>query len=1115
MSYRGGQVFSYPCIGGMDRSVAEGAAEPGASLRTVINARMGSRGEWRKRDGYTALATSADANYPNPSGAVLAIGVRGDSEVWATTPTQIGTWNVAANRWVQRAGAYNNQALVPPRYACLGTQQIAGNAVANMESPDVAIGGGVELAIWRDAGANTLMVAAYEDVTGAVIMPPTPYPSTGSMRARVVFGTTVFCIIAWDGSGNVNGITITPANVRARSFGALSTLATDLSTTYQQVDVTASGYGGTERFVIAYPSVLGFSVRAVSSAGAVAYSSLYTAATHRGVSVTSTYGEDRVWAFCSDTATGTAPRYWTGLQSDSFATATTGTLFTPVDGVSRSGCCRAVPGSDASAAYVVWQSAMSAGASTHPYGALRFHRVYYNGGVGYYSPAILNGAAMASQPWLDNASRIACLVDLTVYTTPVANASAFDPWHATALVELAVDSTADQSGGASVDIAKQPHLKLMQGRVIDSPVQLVPPMTYWGAPKVATSDGNGYRRTAATHCRVDGGSYTWDTWGVMVLRFLEVGGARGEHIGTPVGGLSLLTGGCQPYLWDGAQLTEVGFSFPPVIYTATTATSGGFMPDGSWQYAVTYEYVDGEGNIHESAPTFSSVVTHASGTGTNKVTLTVSTLKLTAKTTQSTRARTTSVVLYRTKTGPSAVWYRTIQATGAQNNDPEVDTVTFVDTLADNGLDVATLYALPAGGELANEMPPPLRHAVVVAGRVAAIDAERTDRIVFSKPLRQGRGLAFSSVLEQFVRGIGRLTALAEMDGTLYAFGVSGVAVAAYGEGQDATGAGTWPQPQIISTTAGCIGPHALARTSAGVLFGQVGPLDGADTLLAYSSEPRIWLLPRGGGEPVDVGAKIQGILSGTEPINRFGVELFSADPGEGYRMRFRAACDWPDMQRAVFAVQGTASIILEYDYGNPGADGLGQWSVTALDAFDPRLSSVLAMATAFGGHWLGFGGNIVTLAASDYTTHADTPVFGSSQEPVRAYWETHEHSPDGQAPPGRLREVSLEYRTDETTEDPRMTLGVCMVDGATEVAGHWLTTTWNPETTASPMMATFQPATRRDSTVGAGPRVAWGTAAPGEVSPPDDSADLPPLSVSLEYIPRPGAARGIAANRR
>lgn len=1115
MSYRGGQTFSYPCTGGMDRSVAEGAANAGASLRTVINARMGTRGEWRKRNGYTALDLSVDANYPPPGSAILAMGVRGETEVWATTPTQIGVWNVDSNRWVQRFGAYNNAALVPPRYICQGTQQIAGGAVSDMESPSVAVGDGVELWVWRDAGADALILAAYEDVTGAVIMPPTPYPSSSSTHGRVVFGTANFCLVTWDASGNVKGLTMSAATVRARSYGARTTWGTDLSTTYRQVDVSASGSDGTERFVIAYPSALGYSVRLISAAGSVSASSLYTSATHKGVSVTSTYGEDRIWAFTVSTA-GTTPRYWTGLQSDSFATSSTGTLFTPAGGVSSSGCCRAAPGNDASAAYVTWHADLTAaGASTHPYGVLHFHRVYYNGGVGYYSPAILHGAAMASQPWLDAESRVQCLVDLTVYSTPAANASAFDPFHCTALVELATDSTVDQSGGASVDIARQPHLKLAQGRVIDSPVQRVPPLTYWVPPKVGKSDGNLRRYTAAMHCRSDGGSYTWDTWGVMALRFLEAGGGRGEHIGTPLGASTLLTGGCQPYLWDGAQLTEVGFAFPPVIYTATTATTGGFMPDGSWQYAVTYEYTDAEGNIHESAPTFSSVVTHASGTGTNRVTLTVSTLKLTTKTTQSTQARRVSVVLYRTKTGPSAVWYRTVTATGAQNNDPEVDTVTFVDTLADNGLDIATLYALPAGGELANEMPPPLRHAVVWNGRVAAIDAERSDRLVFSKPVRAGRGLAFSSVLEQFVRGIGKLSALAEMDGTLFAFGTAGVAIAAFGDGQDATGAGAWPQPQIISTSAGCIGPHALVRTSAGVLFGQAGPIDPADSLLGTASEPRIWLLPRGGGEPVDVGVKIQGLLSGTESLNRFGVTVFDADPLEGYRMRFRAACDWPDQQRAMFAVQGTTSIVLEYDYGNPGPDGLGQWCVTELRAFDPDSSVVVSMTTAFGGHWLGFGGDIVGLAVSDTSTYADTPVFGSSQEPVLAYWETHEHSPDGQAPPGRLREVTVEYRSDETIEAPLMTVGVCMVDAGIEAAPYWLTSTFEPAVTASPMVATYQPATRRDSTVGAGVRIGWGTATPGEEVPPDDSADCPPLSVTLEYIPRQGAARGIAGNRR
>ena len=74
--------------------------------------------------------------------------------------------------------------------------------------------------------------------------------------------------------------------------------------------------------------------------------------------------------------------------------------------------------------------------------------------------------------------------------------------------------------------------------------------------------------------------------------------------------------------YDGAQITELGFSVDPDAVSLLGITSGGGMvgtgTGNKFIYYITYEWTDGNGNLHQSAPSLAATVVFTSGT-TNSV----------------------------------------------------------------------------------------------------------------------------------------------------------------------------------------------------------------------------------------------------------------------------------------------------------------------------------------------------------------------------------------------------------------------------------------------------------------------------------------------------------------
>jgi hypothetical protein len=434
------------------------------------------------------------------------------------------------------------------------------------------------------------------------------------------------------------------------------------------------------------------------------------------------------------------------------------------------------------------------------------------------------------------------------------------------------------------------------------------------------------------------------------------------------------------------------------------------------------------------------------------------------------------IVIWRTLAADASTFYR---VTSAVNN-AETPTVTVTDTFIDGTISVnEVLYY--TRGELTNECPPCMWHAVPFAGKIAFIDAEYRNRIGFSKPLSPERGIEFSSASQTLVDGIGDLTALAEMDGNLYAFSATGIAFAASGSGIDAAGQGAWPESQIISRAAGCIDGRAVCVSQDGAVFvgrqGANGPL-------------RIWLLPRGGGNPIEIGAKARKYLGSQS--------WFTETSFVAGALNVMSCVNWPDQGRVCITLRGTStSFTLEYDYLNRGEDGLGTWNASYGTAYDASNGTGSATVVR-GAHWLA--------TASGVLKSSDTSYVDGSSTYVPFLLRTHDVKLS-MIPIGKLNQLTVTLETSAAND-----VGVKfeISEDAAKTFGYSNTFAFASVTAGAQVHRQWQPPTRRNAT-GHGYAFQFTGVSPSSAK---DTADVIPRAVSIDFLPLRGTYRPQASER-
>jgi hypothetical protein len=150
-------------------------------------------------------------------------------------------------------------------------------------------------------------------------------------------------------------------------------------------------------------------------------------------------------------------------------------------------------------------------------------------------------------------------------------------------------------------------------------------------------------------------------------------------------------------MYDGQNVCEHGFLVYPYRVGTATAGSGGSLSAGTYGYIATYEWMDGQGQLHRSAPSAAVSVTAVAN---DTVNVTVPTLLLTAKTG-------VKIQIWRTQVNGTVYYQITnFNASGSLFNSTSANTVTWSDTQSDAAISVnPQLYT--TSGELDAGTAPP------------------------------------------------------------------------------------------------------------------------------------------------------------------------------------------------------------------------------------------------------------------------------------------------------------------------------------------------------------------------------------------------------------------------
>lgn len=301
-----------------------------------------------------------------------------------------------------------------------------------------------------------------------------------------------------------------------------------------------------------------------------------------------------------------------------------------------------------------------------------------------------------------------------------------------------------------------------------------------------------------------------------------------------------------------AGSAELGFLQSPTILQLTQATGGsGNIGVGTFKYKAVYEWTDLYGRRHRSAPSPPvSITVAASGT---TVTARVSTTDASQRITSNNSGLYPNIILYRTVANGEK-YQRTIAQASALS--PSANCyVSIADTTSDVAA-AANEILYTDGGVLPDDLAPSCRFMAKAEDRLWFGGLWDPSIIQCSKIIIPGEPIQCSDHASHQVALPGECTGLSYMDGQVIAFTLDAIYLVS-GDGPNDQGIGSFQEPRALTRSIGCIEYRSVVETNIGVMFqAQLG----------------FYLIPRGFGSPVYVGAMIQddfGVLanSGASPI--------------------------------------------------------------------------------------------------------------------------------------------------------------------------------------------------------------------------------------------------------
>jgi hypothetical protein len=277
-------------------------------------------------------------------------------------------------------------------------------------------------------------------------------------------------------------------------------------------------------------------------------------------------------------------------------------------------------------------------------------------------------------------------------------------------------------------------------------------------------------------------------------------------------------------MYDGIGVVEHNFHLYPTINVGTW--SGGnpnnHLTEGTYFYTACYEWVDNQGNIHQSAPaSYKKGVIPGTGVTTGSFPLSISYLQFTAKRSD----RPVQLVIYRTLANGN-IFYRVSSLTAPDLNVIGGATALIVDDgLSDDDLKTRPqLYTQPLPqsvfAEVENDPAPATSLIQLHRSRLFVIDSANRLQLWYSKFFGPSTPVAFyNGFVKQVDPRGGDVTALATLDDKLLVFKQDHIFYL-LGQGPTNTGQNDdFSDTILVTADAGCIEPRSVVQTPIGIMF--------------------------------------------------------------------------------------------------------------------------------------------------------------------------------------------------------------------------------------------------------------------------------------------------------
>jgi hypothetical protein len=287
--------------------------------------------------------------------------------------------------------------------------------------------------------------------------------------------------------------------------------------------------------------------------------------------------------------------------------------------------------------------------------------------------------------------------------------------------------------------------------------------------------------------------------------------------------------------YDGSVVTEDNFFlYPENVTFGVTQTTGGFIASGTYQYAAVYAWYDNRGQLHRSAVSIPQTKVISTGGATHAQEVIIPTLRLTYKTN-------VFIEVYRTESN-GTLFYKVSSTTSPTFNNTSVDSITFVDTLADATI-LSNELLYTTGGVLDNDPAPNASIITNWKNRIVLAGLENAQQIAFSKLFVPGNPAQFSDFFRLTISNQGGpITGLGVLDDKLVIFKRSSLFILSGNGPNDLGQQDDFGSPDRIASDVGCTDPSSIVITPKGLMF---------------KSEKGIYLLDRGASLTY-IGAEVE-----------------------------------------------------------------------------------------------------------------------------------------------------------------------------------------------------------------------------------------------------------------